>query len=265
MSSSKLFSPIDVGRMTLQHRVVLAPMTRMRASQDGVPGSLVNEYYTQRASVPGTLLITEATIISAQAVGIPGIPGIYSDEQVAAWKEASTLVDLASLYTAYLVSHFMQVVDSVHSKGSFIYLQIAALGRVANRQYLEAKGLPYVSASSVPPPGSADTVPPRPLTLAEIEQYVKDFEIAAFNAVYRAGFDGVEVHAGNGSLIDQFLHESANQRTDQYGGPIENRARFLFEVVHAVVKAVGEERTSVRLTPWYQGELDSTSECSFGF
>ncbi|KAJ7673852.1 hypothetical protein DFH06DRAFT_750779 [Mycena polygramma] len=229
-SSPKLFQPTNVGPLQLKHRVVLAPLTRYRSSIPGhVPTlPLMKEYYTQRASTPGTLLITEATFIAARAGGDAGIPGIWSEEQIAAWKE---------------------ITDSVHAAGSYIFLQLWALGRAAKPEQLreEDPSFPFVSASDIKLTYSDET--PRPLTVAEIEEYVGLYGQAAKNAI-RAGFDGVEVHAANGYLIDQFIQDVSNHRTDEYGGSPANRSRFALEVLDAVTKAVGDERTGIRLSPW---------------
>ncbi|KAL1700032.1 hypothetical protein EV121DRAFT_215008 [Schizophyllum commune] len=226
----KLFQPIKVGDLTLAHRVVLAPLTRFRHTKFGhaaLPN--VKEYYAQRGSTPGTLLISEATFISPQAGGYTNAPGIWSDEQISKWKE---------------------VTDSVHAKGSFIYLQLWALGRAAMASALkeEDPSFDYVAPSPIKLSDHEET--PRALTVPEIKQYVEWYATAARNAVERAGFDGVEIHGANGYLIDQFLQDVSNTRTDEYGGSIENRSRFGLEVVDAVVKAVGASKTGIRLSPW---------------
>ncbi|KZT25906.1 FMN-linked oxidoreductase [Neolentinus lepideus HHB14362 ss-1] len=226
----KLFQPKQIGAVTLQHRIVLAPLTRNRASKEHVHGDLAVEYYSQRASMPGTLLIAEATLITHKAGGYPNVPGIWSAEQVAAWKK---------------------VVDAVHARGSFIYLQLIALGRQASPEQLESEGLPpdtYVSSSAVPLPGASRA--PRALTTEEVREWVRLHEAAARNAVHGAGFDGVELHFANGYLPDQFLQDVCNKRTDEYGGSVENRCRFPLEVVQAVTGAVGVERTGLRISPW---------------
>ncbi|KAJ6550068.1 hypothetical protein B0H19DRAFT_185993 [Mycena capillaripes] len=226
---SKLFEPIKVGDAALQHRVVLAPLTRFKADKDHVPFlPLVADYYAQRASRPGTLLITEATFIAARAGGYSHIPGIWSPAQIAAWKT---------------------IVAGVHAKGSFIFSQLWALGRTADYADLHAEdpSLPYVSASAIP---LADhSGPLRALTVPEIKEYIGLYVQAAKNAI-EAGFDGVEVHCANGYLLDQFVQDVSNKRTDEYGGSIENRSRFFLEIVDAVVATVGAEKTSVRFTPW---------------
>ncbi|KAL1752254.1 hypothetical protein FB107DRAFT_250941 [Schizophyllum commune] len=226
MSVPKLFQPLKVGAVTLQHRIALAPMTRMRCTPDNVPLPIVKEYYAQRGSSPGTLLITEATQIAPAAGGMPNIPGIHNDAQIAAWKE---------------------VADAVHAKQSFLFMQLWATGRAGVPAIFKAGGHPYVSASSIKLADKDET--PRELTKDEIKQYVEWYAQAASNAI-KAGIDGVEIHGANGYLVDQFLQDVSNVRSDEYGGSIENRARFGLEVVDAVVKAVGAERTAIRLSPW---------------
>ncbi|KAJ7117178.1 NADH oxidase family-domain-containing protein [Mycena epipterygia] len=231
---SKLFEPLTVGTVALQHRVVVVPMTRLKASTEHVPYlPLVSEYYTQRASKPGTLLITESTFIAARAGGSAHVPGIWSPEQIAAWKV---------------------VTESVHAKGSFVFMQLWALGRSANSEYLATQDptFPYVSASDVQQTGKDK--PPRPLTVSEIKEYAGLYAQAAKNAV-EAGCDGVEIHSANGYLPDQFLQDVTNKRTDDYGGSIENRARFVLEILGAVVSAIGAEKTAIRFSPWspFQG------------
>ncbi|KAJ7157620.1 NADH:flavin oxidoreductase/NADH oxidase [Mycena crocata] len=233
-SKPALFQPIQVGDIQLRHRVALAPSTRFRSNGD-VPSPIMAEYYAQRGSTPGTLLIAEATSIAKKACGFRNVPGIWSSEQITAWK---------------------RVTDAVHAKGSFIYLQIWALGRCAYVEYM-APGDPFVSSSPQRletsfhrgGPDRPDDVP-REMTVPEIKEYSELFAIAASNAVHKAGFDGVELHGANGYLFDQFLSDSINQRTDQYGGSIENRARFTLEVIDAVVAAVGPKKTAIRLRPW---------------
>ena len=209
---NKLFEPLQVGPNTLSNRLVMAPLTRFRAEDNHVPMSMVKEYYAQRACVPGTLLITEATIIAPPAGGYPNVPAIFSDEQIAAWKE---------------------IADAVHAKGSFLWLQLWALGRVASEEFMKASGNGDLVSSSDVPAGEGAPAP-RPLTEEEIQQYVKNYAQAASNAVKRAGLDGVEIHAANGYLIDQFTQDTANKRTDKYGGSVENRSRFALEVAKAL-------------------------------
>ncbi|KAJ7248503.1 hypothetical protein C8J57DRAFT_1358402 [Mycena rebaudengoi] len=226
MSSPKLFQPIQVGDIQLNHRIVFAPTTRFRTDASHVPLPHVADYYEQRANTSGSLLISEATFIAARAGGMTNAPGIWSDEQISAWKK---------------------ITDRVHAQGSFMYLQLWALGRAAAADILAQEGLPYVSASDVPLPGKAA---PRPLAVEEIQEYVQLYATAASNAVHKAGFDGVEIHAANGYLLDQFLHDRSNVRTDAYGGSPENRTRFPLEVADAVVKAVGQKKTALRISPW---------------
>ncbi|CAE6433809.1 unnamed protein product [Rhizoctonia solani] len=232
-SSSKLFTPLPVGAITLSHRVVMAPLTRFRADHKHAPTELNVQYYAQRAEIPGTFLITEATAIAPEAAGYDHIPGIWSDEQIEAWK---------------------RVTDAVHERHSYIYLQLWALGRAAEPKVLAREGLPFVSAS--PTPIEEGGPVPRALTEDEIKNYVQLYAQAANNAVFKAGFDGVEIHSANGYLPDQFLQYNSNKRTDKYGGSIENRARFLLEVADSVTSAIGANKTGIRLSPWntFQGK-----------
>ncbi|EKM53294.1 uncharacterized protein PHACADRAFT_98495 [Phanerochaete carnosa HHB-10118-sp] len=227
MSQPKLFTPIKVGDATLQHRVVMAPLTRVRATKAHVPTPLMAEYYAQRASTPGTLIVSEGTFIAPQAGGHRHVPGIWNDEQVAGWK---------------------RVTDAVHAQGSYIYMQLWALGRAASPEVLQEEGrYPYVSASDVQLSGKP--FPPRPSTKEETKEYIELYGAAAKNAI-RAGFDGVELHGANGYLIDQFIQDVTNTRTDEYGGSVENRARFALDALDTAVKAIGESKVGIRLSPW---------------
>nr|AGN89890.1 chanoclavine-I aldehyde oxidoreductase [Epichloe coenophiala]AGS32018.1 chanoclavine aldehyde oxidoreductase/isomerase [Epichloe coenophiala] len=232
MSTSNLFTPLQFGKCLLKHKLVLSPMTRFRADNEGVPLPYVKTYYCQRASLPGTLLLTEATAISRRARGFPNVPGIWSQEQIAGWKE---------------------VVDAVHAKGSYIWLQLWATGRAAEVGVLKANGFDLVSSSAVPVSPGEPT--PRALSDDEINSYIGDFVQGAKNAVLEAGFDGVELHGANGFLIDQFLQSSCNQRTDQWGGCIENRSRFGLEITRRVIDAVGKDHVGMKLSTWstFQG------------
>lgn len=228
LDMSKLFQPTKIGKLALSHRVVLPPLTRFGADDKHIPSPLAPVYYGQRASTPGSLLITEATYISPFAGGYAHVPGIWNEAQIREWKK---------------------VTDAVHAKGSFIFLQIWALGRAAKNDQLKSEDPKFdvVSASDIPFKGGET---PRPLTRDEIQEYVRYFGIAADNAVNKAGFDGVEIHNANGYLLDQFLQTNSNKRTDEYGGSVENRSRFTFQVLESVTKAVGIERTAIRLNPW---------------
>jgi len=232
--STALFEPIKVGELNLAHRVVLAPLTRFRATDDHVPLPHVAQYYAQRGSVPGTLLISEATFIAARAGGYANAPGIWNEKQIQAWKS---------------------VTAAVHAKGSYIYLQLWALGRAAVPRQLQKElgsgAENYVSASSIPLRNRSPKDPaPRALSIAEVEEYVQLYAQAAENAVKLAGFDGVEIHGANGYLVDQFLQDVSNKRTDKYGGSIENRSRFVLEILDAVITRVGARKTGLRLSPW---------------
>jgi NADPH2 dehydrogenase len=231
MSDSRLFKPLKVGSIELKNRVAMAPLTRFRASDNHAILPFAAEYYGQRASVPGTLLISEATLITGQHGGYPNVPAIENQEQIDAWKK---------------------VTEAVHKKGSFIYLQLWALGRVANKEFSKAHGITVKSSSATQL--SDDMAVPKEMTVEEIKETVAAYARAAKNAI-EAGFDGVEIHAANGYLIDQFLQDTCNKRTDNYGGSIENRSRFALEVTQAVIDAVGPDRTGIRLSPFseFQG------------
>lgn len=251
-----LFDPIKIGNHTLQHRVAMAPLTRSRASQPGnVPGEMNVEYYRQRASA--ALIITEASQISQQGQGYAWTPGIYSSEQVTGWKAVS---------------------DAVHSEGGTIFMQLWHVGRVSHPSFQPGGALP-VGPSALPVEGGKTfivdeegkgvwgPVPvPQALTIEGIQSIIQDYRAAARNALL-AGMDGVEIHSGNGYLLDQFIDSNSNKRDDIYGGSIENRARFLLEVTKAVIEEVGADRVSVRLTPMgrFMGMGDETPEATFGY
>ena len=230
-SELNLFSPVELGRYTLRNRMVMAPLTRNRAGAGNVPHALNAEYYAQRASAG--LIISEATQISPQGVGYPSTPGIHSPEQVEGWK---------------------LITQAVHDKGGRIFLQLWHVGRISHPLLQPDEALP-VAPSAIKPEGMASTlqgekpfVTPRALETDEIAGIVEDYRKAAENAL-AAGFDGVEIHSANGYLLDQFLQDGVNKRTDRYGGTVENRARFLLEVTEAVVSVWGGDRVGVRLSP----------------
>lgn len=230
--STALLSPFNLRGLILKNRVVMAPLTRARAGKERMPNALMAEYYAQRATVG--LMIAEATVISKQANGWINSPGIYSDEQAQAWK---------------------QVVDAVHTKGTPFFLQLWHMGRASHSSFQENGQLP-VSASAVKlngdyihtPIGKQPYETPRALETKEIPLVVEDYRCAAQRAK-DAGFDGVEIHAANGYLIDQFLQSKTNHRTDQYGGSLENRYRFLKEIVQAILTVWPASRVGVRLSP----------------
>ena len=226
---SKLFESVQIGAIGAPNRVVMAPLTRGRATRDHVPTPIMVDYYRQRAGAG--LIISEATGISRQGLGWPYAPGIWSDEQVAAWQP---------------------VTQAVHDAGGWIIVQLWHMGR---QVHSSVTGEQPVSSSATATAGEAHTYEgkapfetARPLTLEEIPGLIDTYVTAARNAI-RAGFDGVQIHAANGYLIDQFLRDNANFRTDQYGGSIENRVRLLAEVTQAVVDAIGADKVSVRLSP----------------
>jgi N-ethylmaleimide reductase len=229
--TANLFTPIQVGRYTLPNRIVMAPLTRNRAGAGNVPTLLNAKYYEQRSSAG--LIISEATQVSPQGVGYPSTPGIHSAEQIEGWK---------------------LVTEAVHAKGGKIFLQLWHVGRISHPSLQPNGGLP-VAPSAIAPYGEAMTyegmqpfVTPRALETNEIPGIVEQYRQGATNAL-AAGFDGVEIHAANGYLLDQFLRDSTNHRTDQYGGSVENRSRLLMEVTEAVVDVWGGDRVGLRLSP----------------
>ena len=230
--SHELLSPFDLRNLELRNRVVMAPMTRCRAGENRIPNSLMARYYVQRASAG--LIITEATVISKQGIGFLNTPGIYSDEQTEAWKK---------------------VVDAVHAKGTPLFLQLWHCGRASHSSFHENQELP-VAPSAIKLNGDSLHTPigkqpyetPRALEADEVLAIVEDYRRAAKRAK-SAGFDGVEIHAANGYLIDQFLQSKTNHRTDRYGGSLENRYRFLDEIVKAVLTVWPAARVGVHLSP----------------
>jgi len=227
---SDLFSPVKLGSIAMSNRMVMAPLTRNRSSMEGVPQEMNVTYYEQRATAG--LIITEATPISPMGHGYPLLPGIYTDAQVAGWKK---------------------VTDAVHAKGGKIVIQLWHVGRISHPTLLN--GATPVAPSAVKPAGKAftfnglvDYVEPRALDASELPGIVSDYVQASKNAI-KAGFDGVEIHSANGYLLDQFLRDGSNKRSDLYGGSIENRARFLMEVTKAVVNTIGSDKVGLRLSP----------------
>ncbi|EIN03569.1 FMN-linked oxidoreductase [Punctularia strigosozonata HHB-11173 SS5] len=226
-AQSKLFQSISVGSVVLQHRVVMAPLTRLRSTPEHVPLDIVAEMYEQRSRTPGTLLVAEGTMISPNAGGYPNVPGIWNEEQVSQWKK---------------------VTSAVHKNGSYMFCQLAACGRGASPAALKAEGpFDYVAPSAIKISYAEDT--PRELSIPEIKEYVQAFVEAAKNAVH-AGFDGIEIHGANGFLVDEFIQSVSNERTDIYGGSVENRSRFALEIVDAIASAIGADRVALRLSPW---------------
>ncbi|KAI9929555.1 hypothetical protein ASPWEDRAFT_112009 [Aspergillus wentii DTO 134E9] len=224
---SSLFKPLHVGTVVLQHRIVMAPLSRFRTDENHVPLPMAVEYYAQRASIPGTLIIAEASIISPDHGGYPYSPGLWTEPQIARWKE---------------------ITDAVHERGSYIFAQICAIGRKGDAVSVLNDGGGAVLSSSATPI-TPDGHIPREMTEAEIQSAIDDFVTAAKNAIL-AGFDGVEIHGANGYLVDQFTQDTCNTRTDRWGGSIPNRARFGIAVAKAVSDAVGPERTGFRISPF---------------
>ena len=243
-----LFSPLKLGSITLKNRMVMAPLTRNRAGEGGVPHDLNVTYYAQRATAG--LIITEATPISAMAHGYPALPGIYNNDQTAGWKK---------------------VVDAVHAKGGKILLQLWHVGRISHPSLLNG-ALP-IAPSAIKPAGKAftykglvDYVEPRALAASELPAIIQDY-VHATKCALAAGFDGVEIHAANGYLLDQFLRDGSNIRSDNYGGSFENRARLLLEITKAVVDVIGADKVGVRLSPSnpFNDMQDSNPQALFNY
>lgn len=250
MSNPPLFTPITMGPFALAHRVVMAPLTRMRSSEGNVPNDLMAEYYAQRTTQDG-LIIAEATPVSPLGFGYAGSPGIFTQAQVDGWRK---------------------VVKAVHDKGGLIFLQLWHVGRQSH-PLLQPGNVAPIAPSAIQAEGEAyaRTGPvafgmPRELELGEIPGIIESFRLGA-ELAKEAGFDGVEIHGANGYLPDQFLQDGTNKRTDAYGGPIENRARFLLEVTQAAISVWGQERVGVRLSPAssYGSMHDSNPKVTFGY
>ena len=249
MSTTDLFSAITLGNLNLTNRMVMAPMTRNRAAEGAIPQAMNVEYYRQRASAG--LIITEASQVSAEGVGYPATPGIYNQQQVAGWQK---------------------ITDAVHKEGGHIYIQLWYCGRISHPDLLPDQQTP-VAPSAIRPEGEAITyegmkvfVEPRALEASEIENIVGQYKNAAQMAK-QAGFDGVEIHAANGYLIDQFLRDGSNQRSDAYGGNEENRMRFLNQVLDAVLEVWSSNCVGIRLTPEnsFNSMSDSDPQTHFSY
>lgn len=243
-----LFEPLKVGSLTVPNRIFMSPLTRTRAQDRRIPNAMMAEYYSQRASAG--LIFTEATAVTPMGVGYPDTPGIWSEEQVQGWR---------------------QVTDSVHKAGGRIWLQLWHVGRISDPIYLDGK-LP-VAPSAIAPAGHVSLVRPekpyvvpRALELSELPGVIEDFRRGAENAK-KAGFDGAEIHGANGYLLDQFLQDGTNKRTDAYGGSIENRARLMLEVTDAVISVWGADRVGMHLAPrgdaHSMGDSDSLKTFSY--
>jgi N-ethylmaleimide reductase len=232
MNIPDLFTPIRLGAIEAPNRIVMAPLTRMRAGPDRVPTPLMAEYYAQRAAAG--LIVNEATAISQQGTGCPHSPGIYTDDQIAGWQH---------------------VTEAVHQAGGRIFLQLWHMGRISHPSFQPNGGLPVAPSAIAPRIGQVLTesgmqpyVTPRALRKDELPGIVMQYAIAADHAK-TAGFDGVEIHNANGYLLDQFLRDGTNQRTDEYGGPVRNRARLTLEVTDAVVQVWGGDKVGIRFSP----------------
>ncbi|AQS89399.1 alkene reductase [Neoasaia chiangmaiensis] len=247
---SMLFTPFRAGALSLDHRVVMAPLTRMRSEPGDKAGALMREYYTQRTS-HGGLIVSEATPVAREGYGYAGAPGIYDDAQIEGWRT---------------------VTDAVHAGGGRIVMQLWHVGRQSHRDLQPDGGAPVAPSAiqaegdAYTPNGPAPFSMPRALALHEIPGVIEQFRQGAARAK-AAGFDGVEIHGANGYLPDQFLQDGTNHRTDEYGGPIENRARFLLEVTQAAIDVWGADRVGVRLSPsgTYGSMSDSNPQETFGY
>jgi N-ethylmaleimide reductase len=246
----KLFLPFRLGPLLLEHRVVMPPLTRLRANSDDSPSDMMVRHYEQRAS-KGGLIIVEAASVSNKGIGYQGSPGIYDDRHIAG---------------------FRRIADAIHAKGGVVFAQIIHTGRTSHVD-LQPNGESPVAPSAVPYHGHAflnggfvPVSPAREITVAEIREVVEDFRTAAERA-FAAGMDGVEIHSANGYLLDQFLQDGSNHRTDEYGGSVENRARLLMEVTKAVVSVWGAGRVGVRIGPGgtFNEMKDSNPEALFGY
>lgn len=248
-ASIDVFSPYTLGSLQLKSRIVMAPLTRSRAESNNVPSTMAVTYYGQRASAG--LIITEATQASAGGQGYVSTPGIYNEAQIAAWKK---------------------ITDAVHQKGGLIFVQLWHVGRISHPVFRDGE-LP-VAPSAIAPrgvqtytdQGFQDIPTPRALEITEIPGIVAEFKQAATNAK-SAGFDGIEIHGANGYLLDQFLEDGTNQRTDEYGGNVENRARLLFEVISAITEVWDSDQVGVRLSPGgtFNDMCDSHPQQTFGY
>ena len=249
MSTADLFSSVTIGNLKLRNRMVMAPMTRNRAAEGNIPQQMNVKYYRQRANA--NFIITEASQVSAEGVGYPATPGIYNEQQVAGWRK---------------------ITDAVHDKSGHIYLQLWYCGRISHPDLLPDKQTP-VAPSAITPEGEAITfegmkafVEPHALETDEIQNIVSQYKNAAQMAK-QAGFDGVEIHAANGYLIDQFLRDGSNQRNDSYGGSEENRMRFLNQVIDAVLEVWHSSSVGIRLSPEnsFNSMSDSDPQAHFGY
>lgn len=247
---SMLFTPFRAGALSLGHRVVMAPLTRMRSEPGDRAGALMRDYYTQRTS-QGGLIVSEATPVAREGYGYAGAPGIYDDAQIDGWRA---------------------VTDAVHAGGGRIVMQLWHVGRQSHRDLQPEGGAPVAPSAiqaegdAYTPNGPAPFSMPRALALHEIPGVIEQFRQGAARAKL-AGFDGVEIHGANGYLPDQFLQDGTNHRTDEYGGPIENRARFLLDVTQAAIDVWGADRVGVRLSPsgTYGSMSDSNPQETFGY
>ena len=249
-TKSKLFEPFQLGAIRLEHRIVMPPLTRLRSNPDDSASEMMIEHYGQRAS-KGGLIIIEAATVSRNGIGYQGMPGIYDDRHIEGYRK---------------------IAEAIHAKGGFVYAQIIHTGRVSHTALQPAGGVP-LAPSVVPYSGHSfvngefvPVTPAREITKAEIQAILQDYKAAAQRAL-AAGVDGVEIHSANGYLPDEFLQDGSNHRTDEYGGSIENRARFLLQIVETVTGVWGPGRVGVRISPTgvFNEMTDSNPEALFGY
>lgn len=247
LKDTKVFEPIQVGNLKLSNRIAFAPTTRIRGLETNVPSDLAVTYYDDRTKYAGSLVITEATIASPKFGVYERVPGIYNDDQVKAWKV---------------------ITDRIHANGSYVAVQLWALGRVAHPGATKKLGYPLIAPSALYYSEESKKAaqeagnPIHELTTEEVENLIKDDYVNAAKKAVAAGFDIVEIHGAHGYLVDQFFNASSNKRTDKYGGSIENRARFALEIIDELSKVVGAEKLAIRLSPWakFQGILAEGEE-----
>lgn len=229
-ASERLFTPLKIGNVEIKHRIVMPTMSRRRATSDHVPVDIMKQYYSQRAAAPGTLIFSDTNIPAPWLGGIDHLPGLWNADQIRAWKE---------------------ITDEVHNRKCFIFAQLMAMGRgvepsTAKKEQIDVKAPSPIGLSQDSIPGAPV---PEAMTVEEIRRAIEDYVQAAKNAI-DAGFDGVEIAADNGFLVDQFIQDVSNQRNDEYGGSIENRSRFAVELTEAICDAIGAKRVGFRISPF---------------
>lgn len=256
LSETNLFKPLKVGTVELSHRLVIAPLTRLRATEDHIPTDLMLKHYDDLTKTPGLLIITEATFVDHEAGGLAYVPGVYHQKHLEGWKK---------------------ITDKIHENGSFVSIQLGQLGRAASPEQLVKENIPFKGVLDIYMDKESEeqakkfNTPLTVLTTEEIRQWVKRYAEVSEKAIKQAGFDFIELHGAHGFFFDQFFLTHSNNRTDEYGGSIENRARFFLEVVDAVTERIGGERVGCRLSPFtrFQGmqglDSDPNPYAQFGY